>query len=380
MPARYREPVVFDEKLVTPDGVALGGHHQITLDRDGTFRHRGHMRATGFPSFTYGVRTVLVNDAGVPAVLAATGRVHGTNEPGDRESQWDERRRQAFVEWHWASMKRARADTAINRDADFFGAFGDVLGFLGALAAGAVVAGTAGLCIIPGVHGAAAAGLDEEAGVGGLVGVGAAAGVLIIFGPTGIVPAIVAGAVAGTAGALLLEHRPMSGRKRHLAGLVFGQTLPVDRIRLTNLLGLGGRPFTIPGVGNAILGAGFSDPIHYNGFGDPDNPRTRGPDQLFIHELVHAWQIDARRSCPGSYVTRSPLSPRHSEGICQCTAILTQDRTSRSPIRNNKPKSSTIGLRARDMRTGRTSQRSRVRTSGTFATTSCRRFPEPNCR
>jgi hypothetical protein len=56
---QYREPIVFDEPLVTPDGIALGGHHTITLLRDGSFRHQGHMRATGFPSFTFGVRTVL---------------------------------------------------------------------------------------------------------------------------------------------------------------------------------------------------------------------------------------------------------------------------------------------------------------------------------
>jgi hypothetical protein len=30
MLARYREPVVFDEALNTPDGVALGGHQTIT--------------------------------------------------------------------------------------------------------------------------------------------------------------------------------------------------------------------------------------------------------------------------------------------------------------------------------------------------------------
>ena len=57
--ARYREPVVIDESLVTPDGVALGGHHRITLERHGSIRHEGHIRATGFPLFAYSVRTTL---------------------------------------------------------------------------------------------------------------------------------------------------------------------------------------------------------------------------------------------------------------------------------------------------------------------------------
>src|SRR5437868_4937310 len=79
---RYREPIVIDEPLVTSGGVALGGHHTLTLERSGRFHHVGHMRATGFPSFTYGVRTVVAGSAGAPVVVAESGRVHGTNEFG----------------------------------------------------------------------------------------------------------------------------------------------------------------------------------------------------------------------------------------------------------------------------------------------------------
>jgi hypothetical protein len=78
--------------------------------------------------------------------------------------------------------------------------------------------------------------------------------------------------------------------------------LPVDRIVLTNLLGLGKPAFTIPSIGEAILvnlGAGFDDPIGYRGFGDPDNSNQQTPGQLFIHELVHAWQIDTETFLPG---------------------------------------------------------------------------------
>lgn len=299
---RYRLPIVFDEPLVTPDGVALGGHHRITLDRDGSFRHEGHMRATGAPSFTYGVRTVLVNDAGVPAVMEAAGRVHGTLELGDRESTWDQRGQEPMVAWNWASMKRARAETTITRDADFFGTFGDVLGFVGTLAAGAIVAGPAGVCIMLGIHAADAAGLDEDTAVGGLVGVAVAGGVLVVFGPSAIVPAIVAAAAAGVAVELALEHRPMTGAERAFAESVFRATLPVDRIRLTNMVGIGGRPFTIPSVGDTILvnlGEGFGDPVNYRGFGDPANSNRQAAGQLFIHELVHAWQIEHRTFLPG---------------------------------------------------------------------------------
>src|SRR5262245_35102308 len=194
---RYRQPIVIDEPLVTPDGVALGGHHTITLGRDGSVRHQGHMRATGFPSFTFGVRTVLVNDTGVPAVAAASGRVHGTNEPGDRESSWDQSVPNPLVALHWAALKRSRPETSINWDADFVGTIGDVLGFVGSLVGSAIVAGPAGVCIVLGVHIADLAGVDEQLGTAGLAGVAVAGGVLVVFGPGAIVPAIAAGAVAG---------------------------------------------------------------------------------------------------------------------------------------------------------------------------------------
>jgi hypothetical protein len=88
--AKYREPIVIEESLVTPDGVALGGHHKITLERSGRFRHEGHMRATGFPSFRFGVVTTLRGSSGTPFVYSEGGEVSGTNTiGGDRESSWD---------------------------------------------------------------------------------------------------------------------------------------------------------------------------------------------------------------------------------------------------------------------------------------------------
>jgi hypothetical protein len=302
MLTRYREPVVFDEALNTPDGVALGGHQTITFHRNGDFRHEGHMRATGFPSFQYGVRTVFSNDAGVPVVAGESGRVHGTNEPGDRESAWDKTDHNGLIALHWEAIRRARAETTIDRDSDIFGAFGDVAEFLGGLVVGAAFAGPAGVCIVLGAHAADAAGLDQEFAVGGLPGLLVTGGTLLVFGPSAIVPALVAGAAVGTAFELALEHRPMLGPERDFAMKVFGPTLPVERIRLTNLLGIGRRPFTIPTVGETILvnlGAGLGDPIGYDGLGDPDNPQRQARGQLFIHELAHAWQIGTASFLPG---------------------------------------------------------------------------------
>ena len=131
-----------------------------------------------------------------------------------------------------------------------------------------------------------------------------ASGVLVVFGPGAVVAAIVAGAAAGVAVELALKHRRLTERPEEVefANLVFEGTLPVDRIVLTNMLGIGRRPFTMPSVGNTILvnlGEGFEDPTHYTGKGDPDKPRKQAAGQLFIHELVHAWQIDVTHFLPG---------------------------------------------------------------------------------
>ncbi len=301
---KYREPIVLDEPLITPDGVALGGHHTVTLERNGHFRHEGHMLATGFPSFRYGVRTVMGDAAGIPFVAAASGEVHGSNEFGHDRSKWDESGESSGIKLYWAVLKGADHKTDINFESDFFGTIGDVAMFVATLAGGFFVAGSVGVCFVLGVDAADAIGLDEDLGTAGLAGVTVAAGVLIVFGPSAIVPAIVAGVAAGVTVELALKHRKLTDRPEEVdfANRVFQGTLPVDRIVLTNMLGIGGRPFTIPSVGNTILvnlGEGFDDPIHYEGKGDPAKPRKQAPGQLFIHELVHAWQIDATFFLPG---------------------------------------------------------------------------------
>jgi hypothetical protein len=262
------------------------------------------MRATGFPSFQYGVRTVMAGRSGTPFIAAASGRVHGTNEFGDRESSWDESGESPGVALYWAALKGADHTTDVSFESDFFGTFGDVAAFVATLAGGSFVAGSVGVCFVLGIHAADAVGLDEALGTAGLAGVIVAGGILVVFGPGAIVPAIVAGVAAGVAVELALKHRRLTDRPEEVAfaNRVFQGTLPVDRIVLTNMLGVGKRPFTIPSVGNTILvnlGEGFDDPIHYTGKGDADKPRTQAPGQLFIHELVHAWQIDTTFFLPG---------------------------------------------------------------------------------
>lgn len=298
--ARYGEPIVIDEPLVTTDGVALGGQHHIELRREGRFVHDGHARATGFPSFDYAVRTVIGEQFGAPVVLGAHGRVHGTNEFGDREDRWHQEGDNHLLTLHWAKIKRAPVVTTFNHDTDIFGDVGDALAFVAAVAGGFVVAGPAGVCIVLGLEAALAAG--AQLGIGGLAGVGVAGGILLVFGPAAIAIAVIAGVAAGAIVDSMVRQRPLTDEEFAFADAVFQGTLPRDRVTLTNMIGLGSRPFTMPTLGNEILvnlGAGFEDPIRYNGFGDPDNPNRQAPGQLYIHELTHVWQIHHASFLPG---------------------------------------------------------------------------------
>ena len=118
-----------------------------------------------------------------------------------------------------------------------------------------------------------------------------------------------AGVAAGVTVELALKHRKLTDRPEEVdfANRVFQGTLPVDRIVLTNMLGIGGRPFTIPSVGNTILvnlGEGFDDPVHYEGKGDPAKPRKQAPGSFSFMSSCMPGRSMRRFFCRVSCVAR----------------------------------------------------------------------------
>ncbi|MEJ7678271.1 MAG: hypothetical protein WKG06_10505 [Segetibacter sp.] len=95
----------------------------------------------------------------------------------------------------------------------------------------------------------------------------------------------------------LITHRSLTDKERAFVELIFGNTLPSNKnILITNLVGIGGRPFTIPNlIGDILvnLGAAYDNPLDY---ADTGYPR---PGQLLINELTHAWQIHHSGFTPG---------------------------------------------------------------------------------
>ena len=304
----YIRDVVFDEPIVTGDGVPLGGHHNLTVRRDGSYRYTGHFRATGFLSYEVAILTTLGYSLPVPGsptpvgaqvAFAAHGQVHGTNEPGDLVHRWDVPGVAPLLAAEWHGVRQARLNHRLEFDTDWFGPAGDVVGFLAQVAAFGATFGAAGVAIV--VAGGVADRLNlEELVLPGIVGVIVAGGAAFVLGPSALLPAFVVGAVATAA---TVRQSPMTEEQKAFADKVFKGKLPYDRILLTNLVGLGGRPFTTPAPGDTILvnlGKGYDDPVRYTGKGD-DRLGVNAAGQLLIHELTHAWQIANESFTPEYY-------------------------------------------------------------------------------
>jgi hypothetical protein len=264
----------------------------MVLRSDGTYTSSGSMRATGFPSFAYQV-TASVESAGNLFLPMARheGRVFGTDTPGERSRSWNESGQNEGLRQNWLSVAE-NARLVARKEYDLSGVLGTVKDvavkvgeFVGL--AKVVYPGLAAAITLATTLGEAT---KEPFPLAKLpLGITVAAGVLLVFGPGMIVPAIVAGGVAE----LAVQHRPMDEAEYTFATKIFGNTLPArEQIILTNLLGVGDRRFVMPGPGGVFfvnLGQpAFDDPRGYRTQGEKSRYAT--PGQVLVHELTHTWQ------------------------------------------------------------------------------------------
>jgi hypothetical protein len=310
------ESRTFSQPVVTPEGVALGGHVEVTLNNSGTGTFSGAMRATGFPSYKFRVRAVVRSASGkIAAALQRSGAVYGTDTPGDREFDWSEDIVSDLAAGEWAELRTA--SMVVSKSYEMTGVLGtladfavDVVEFLFAAEVLQAVSGAVGVVgvILAGSELGALTGL-RAVGPGGLVGVIAAAGATCLLGPGVLLPVLVGGVLIGD---IVVRNRRMNTEEVALANRVFGDTLPVDRILLTNLSGLGGTEFTVPNADGEILvnmGNGFDDPVRHF---QPARGYTQ-VGQLLIHELTHAWQI-AHAGKPPKYFWWAALAKIRGSG------------------------------------------------------------------
>ncbi len=107
-----------------------------------------------------------------------------------------------------------------------------------------------------------------------------------------------------------IRTRPLTADERHVASSVFGQASWLDDVRVTDIRGLRGRAFTIPGARQRIycnMGTRFDATLAPSG-------AYPVPGQLLIHELAHAWQIHHARSSVGFLARGAWVQVRHEIG------------------------------------------------------------------
>ena len=288
--------VTFHGDVVTPSGTALGGWVEMTLRSDGTYTFKGHMHDSGWDPYDFRVRAV-VSTPNIVVAAQRSGHTDGTGSDPlghpNRDCDWQEDGKEPRIEVFWPEVRQGTMSVSKSyQDVGVLKTIEDIAAdFLGFVAADVLGSPVLGLALVIGSELGKVTGLkwgDPTI----LVGVAEVAGIVAVFGFGALVPAI------GVAVATAPNHRRLNQDEIRFAGAVFGDTLPIDRIMLTDITGLGGRGFTFPNVDGDILvnlGPGYSnpDPMHYT------SPRYPTQGQLLIHELVHTWQIANSWFVPG---------------------------------------------------------------------------------
>lgn len=294
-------PVERDFQFTIVTGAELGGALSLTLNKNGHYRFSGRMRATGFLSFDYAV-TAIVRSPDNQVLVAArhSGQVFGTDTPGNRQDDWDEKaidpERAKVIRNTCPTIRRGTLD--VRRTSEMAGVLGTSIDIATEVVKFFVVAqtlgGSAALCLFIGAE-LGEAGI-ELPGLGGVVGVGIVAGAVMIWGPLAMVPAIVAGVAIGAVIDVMVIIRKLRDEEIAFARTVFADSIDFTHVRITNLLGMGDRRFVMPTIDNHILvnlGNVETDPIRMSTIKYP----VAG--QLLIHELVHVWQIQHRSLTDG---------------------------------------------------------------------------------
>ena len=294
----FQEEVNFRQNITTPAGTALRGFVDLTLRSDGTYKAHFHMRATGLLDYDFVTRAMFVASNGTAFALQHSGHAEGTESTTltsspRRNSDKHITGSHQFIKDNWPAVKAGRM--SVSKDYSKAG----VIGFIEDMSkvfldiAKVAAKGAVGAVIALGDEMKQAFESLEQSGTIGVI-----AGVAVLASGGTVVMALTTGVQAGLMTKALIEDRQITEEEYKFANVVFKGTLPpAQRIWLTNLEGLGGRAFVMPGVGEKIyvnIGAhAFKRPMTHVRSKD-DNP-----GRLFIHELTHVWQIHNRSFVPG---------------------------------------------------------------------------------
>jgi hypothetical protein len=307
----------FHKDFVTPPGTALGGSAELVINNEGHIIFRGHMHGSGFDPYAFRIGYFL---RGSNIALALTDvisdRVGGTLGGGDRERPWSRETDSPYLKKYWREFRDSNAEFLLTYDDT--GVIGTLQGLVAPLTEFLLVRVLAGpwtaaiLVLGPELARITDLPVTSPNGIRGAIILG---GVVFLFGPLGVVPAVVAGVAIAAAGDV--KSRPMHQTEITEAARVFGDTLPIDRIRVTNLqsraaLSVAPNDFATVNVDDNMIIIGMGDRFDQDLVGDP----------TFIHELTHAWQFAHRPISVDDVIgvmERPFFSPEQNEALYKFT-------------------------------------------------------------
>ncbi len=296
----------FHQDIVTPEGTPLGGWVDLQVQSNGNYQITFHMHSSSIAgNFDFDLRAYLNIPNGPTFFFHHSGHVSGVDSADYPESGTN-----PLIAMYWSEIQSSGGFT-VAKDYQW----GGIVGTLDSLVKdildlGAAIVGTAVGAVIA-VTQEAIGWIHANLGPGGTIGVLSGVAVFVVAAALGagagaaLILGTVAGVAAGAVSSALIDSRPIAQAEIDLASTVFGNTIPYDKVWLTNLAGLGGRPFTAPGVDEKIycnLGSVYANPLG-------SYPRAYpAAGQVLIHELTHAWQIAHTGFLPGF----------------ECSAVVTQ--------------------------------------------------------
>jgi hypothetical protein len=269
----------------------------VTIQSDGGWSFSTHAFDSAANGYDYQINAHLTGPGGMWLGFAHSGSVAGwTSTGGSRTDDHSESSGNSKHKWIAANWT-AIAGTGMELNVEITGSANGVAGFLSdqvgillkAFEAAEVGGPAAGFCVLIGQE-ATQAGL----GISGQIAVIAGAAVFALTGMS--ILANVAGLAAGAVSEASITQRSITDEEYEFAQCVFHDTLPpMQQITLTNLNGMNGRAFTLPGIDGNIymnLGGAFNTPLTYTN----DSYSRKG--QIFIHEMTHVWQIHHSSDLP----------------------------------------------------------------------------------
>jgi hypothetical protein len=275
-------PFEFSAPIVTGGLAALGGSVKVTLNPDGSVRWQGEVTNSGIDSYDYGISAFVRAGSGRAIALAHSGSIpNRVPVVGDViKRSWDESQPpEPSVASRLSDFAGATLLTNLDYSSGIGSALEKAVGWLLKFGGGTALGPIVGAVIFVGVE------IGSLFSTGSLVpGARLIGGVLWMAGPANTLFAIAAEGIAAAGS----KTRELTQEEYDWAnnGVFMGALPARDRIVLTDTIGGGDRAFTFPRFDGKItinMGPG--------GLDDPRRYTTGRYGQTFVHELVHACQI-----------------------------------------------------------------------------------------